>query len=45
MGVILGDSWINCVVVSQSPAGKYVSKEAEDICRIRDHAMTLDVVN
>jgi hypothetical protein len=39
MAVSLGDSWINCVVVRQSPSGTYVNTEAEDIVRIREQAI------
>jgi hypothetical protein len=34
------DSWSNELVVTQSPAGKGVSTEAEDIIGIRYQAMT-----
>jgi hypothetical protein len=34
------DSWSNELVMEQSPAGKNVSREAEDIVGIRHQAMT-----
>jgi hypothetical protein len=39
------DSWSNELVVTQSPAGKEVNAEAEDIVGIRHQATTEDTAN
>jgi hypothetical protein len=39
------DNWYNEFVVGQSPAGKKVSTEAEDIVEIRHQATTEDTAD